>query len=405
MLSQEVEERLAERLVDRIEEANSSILKKIGEAIKQISTLTPSQAYQIQQILKYGGTYNEIAKELARVSGKNIQDIYKIFEEVAKNNKQFAKQFYKYRGIDYIPYKKDIALQNMVKSIGDITAEAYINISRTRGIGFLFRNQEGQMYFKDIQQAYYEIIDRGILAISQGKETYQQEMRRIIKDVGDNGVVIYESGRTRRLDTAIRMNLLDGIRQVSNETAQRFAQEYDADGVEISVHSNPAPDHADVQGRQFSNEEYKKLEDGEVAKDYKGISRQLGHSKNGSYRHISEYNCYHKIFPIVLGVSKPEYTDKQLKEIQEKNEQGFDFEGKHYTNYQGTQLQRRIETEIRKAKDTQILARASGDNELVEQSQARISLLTKKYNKLCQESGLQPKKIRMQVAGYRRIKV
>ena len=108
---------------------------------------------------------------------------------------------------------------------------------------FLFRNKDGQMYFKDIQQAYYEIIDRGILAISQGKETFQTEMRRIIKDVGGNGVVIYESGRTRRLDSAVRMNLLDGIRQVSNETAQRFAQEYDADGVEISTHINPAPDH------------------------------------------------------------------------------------------------------------------------------------------------------------------
>lgn len=243
MLSQEVEERLSEHLVNRIEEANTYILKKIGEAIRQISTLTPSQAYQIQQVLKYGGTYNEIAKELARVSGKNVQDIYKIFEEVTKNNKQFAKQFYKYRGIDYIPYKKDVALQNMVKSIGDITAQTYINISRTRGIGFLFRNKDGQMYFKDIQQAYYEIIDRGILAISQGKETFQTEMRRIIKDVGGNGVVIYESGRTRRLDSAVRMNLLDGIRQVSNETSKRFGKEYNADGIEISTHINPAPDH------------------------------------------------------------------------------------------------------------------------------------------------------------------
>lgn len=243
MLSQEVEERLAEHLVNRIEEANSYILKRIGEAIKQISTLTPSQAYQISQILKYGGTYNEIAKELARVSGKNVQDIYKIFEEVAKNNKQFAKQFYQYRGIDYIPYSKDIALQNQVNSIARLTADTYLNIANTRGIGFLFRNKDGQMYFKDIQQAYYEIIDRGILAISQGKETFQTEMRRIIKDVGGNGVVIYESGRTRRLDSAVRMNLLDGIRQVSNETAQRFAQEYDADGVEISTHINPAPDH------------------------------------------------------------------------------------------------------------------------------------------------------------------
>ena len=53
MLSQEVEERLANILVTRIEETNSYILKRIGEAIKQISTLTPSQAYQIQQILKY----------------------------------------------------------------------------------------------------------------------------------------------------------------------------------------------------------------------------------------------------------------------------------------------------------------------------------------------------------------
>lgn len=53
MLSQEVEERLAEHLTARIEEANTYILKRIGEAIKQISTLTPSQAYQIAQILKY----------------------------------------------------------------------------------------------------------------------------------------------------------------------------------------------------------------------------------------------------------------------------------------------------------------------------------------------------------------
>ncbi len=176
-----------------------------------------------------------------------MQDIYKIFEEVAKNNKQFAKQFYQYRNIDYIPYSKDIALQNQVNSIARLTADTYLNIANTRGIGFLFRNKDGQMYFKDIQQAYYEIIDRGILAISQGKETFQTEMRRIMKQLGNNGVVLYESGRTRRLDSAIRMNILDGIRQVNQETANRFGQQYGADGMEVSVHENPAPDHSDVQ--------------------------------------------------------------------------------------------------------------------------------------------------------------
>ena len=263
-----------------------------------------------------------------------MQDIYKIFEEVAKNNKQFAKQFYKYRNIDYIPYKYDKLSQNMVKRIGDIIAKQYLNISRTTGIGFLFEGLDGQLSFKNIQQSYYEIIDRGILSISQGKETFQAEMRKTMKQIGNNGVVLYESGRTRRLDSAVRMNILDGIRQVNQETANRFGQEYGADGMEVSVHANPAPDHADMQGRQFSLEEFEKLQNGEEAKDYKGRMTQIEHSKNGSYRMIEEYNCYHKAFPIVLGVSKPEYTDKQLNDIRESNLSGFEFEGKHYTMYE-----------------------------------------------------------------------
>lgn len=247
MLNQEAEERLVEYIVNRIEQQNTFIYKKIGNTIKTMSILTPSQAYQLQQILKYGGSYEEIAKEIAKVSGKNVQDIYKIFEEVAKQDKNFAKQFYNYRGIDFIPYNKDLALQQQVKSIADITANTFKNIVNTSGIGFLFKDINGNMMFKNIQQSYYEIIDRGILAISQGKSTFQEEMRKIIKDIGNNGVVLYDNGRTRRLDSAVRMNLLDGIRNLSNETSIRFGKEYNADGVEISVHSNPAVDHSDVQ--------------------------------------------------------------------------------------------------------------------------------------------------------------
>jgi hypothetical protein len=395
MLSHEVEEQLAERLVNRIETINTEILEKIGTAIKTISTLTPSQAYQISQTLKYGGSYQEITKELARVSGKNVQEIYEIFEEVAKSNKQFAKDFYEYRGIDYIPYSKDIALQNQVRSLATLTANTYINIANTSVIGLI---QDGQ--FKQLQQAYYDTIDKAILSVSQGKQNFYSSMRQTLKELGGNGLVQYESGRTRRLDSAVRMNILDGIRQLNRETNKRFAEEYDADGVEISVHSNPAPDHADIQGRQFSNEQFENLEAGGIATDYKGNKYD-----GADRREIEQYNCYHKILYIVLGVNKPEYTDEELKKIQEKNEKGFEFEGKHYTNYEGTQLQRRLETEIRKQKDTQILARASGDMELVGESQRKITQLTHKYNDLCKTSGLLPKKVRMSVSGYRRIKI
>ena len=400
MLSEEVEEKLARILVNRIEEINTSILEQIGDAIKRISNLTPSQAYQLAQILKYGGSYEKIAKELARVSGKNVEDIYKIFEYVASENKDFAKRFYKYRGIDFVPYKKDTALRNLVESIGNVAIRDYMNISRTTGIGFVFEDKDGQMYFKNIRQTYDEIIDRAVISISQGKQTYYQEMRRIMTDLGNSGLVMYESGRTRRLDSAVRMNMLDGIRQVSIETGRRFGAEYGADGVEISVHINPAPDHEDIQGRQFKNEEYDKLRNKQEAVDTKGRKH------NGAdMREIGTLNCYHTEFPIIIGISKPQYTDEELKKIKEDNEKGFEFEGKHYTNYDGTQLQRRLELEIRKAKDKQILGKASGDTELIQESQDRISKLTSKYKELVNTSGLKSQLQRARVSGYRRMKV
>ena len=123
-------------------------------------------------------------------------------------------------------------------------------------------------------------------------------------------------------------------------------------------------------------------------------------------RSISEYNCYHYIFSIVLGVSKPQYSNKQLQEIIDNANKKTTFDGKEYTQYELTQLQRRIESAIREAKDTQILAKASDDKDLVLQSQTRITQLTTKYKQLCSVSEL-PNKLstRASVSGYRRISV
>lgn len=400
MLSQEVEEMLAERLVKRIEETNTNILQAIGKSINKIAKISPTQAHQLAQILKYGGSYEAIARELAKVTGKNIQEIYEIFDEVAKNNKEFAREFYRYRGIDFIPYSKDYTLQKQVRSIGLITANSYLNIAKTSVIGYVFKNSKGVSTFRNIKQTYQEIIDKAVLSTLQGKETFYNEMRSTLKQLGGSGLVYYDSGTVRRLDSAVRMTMLNGIRSVNEETSRKFGQEYDADGIEISVHSNPAPDHADIQGRQFSIEEFEKLENGSIATDVKG------RTYNGAdKRQIGQLNCYHKTFNIILGVSKPEYTDKELDKIIEDNEKGFMYNGRHYTNYQGTQLQRRIETEIRRQKDTQILAKSSGDKDLIGQAQKRITELTHRYNELSQISGLKPKKQRMSISGYRRTKV
>ena len=68
----------------------------------------------------------------------------------------------------------------------------------------------------------------------------------------------------------------------------------------------------------------------------------------------------------------------------------------------GTQLQRRIETEVRRQKDMQIGAVAINDKETVSQTQKRITQLTRKYKELADASGLPTKMERMRVSGYRR---
>lgn len=259
--------------------------------------------------------------------------MYEIFEEVAKSNVDFSKQFYLARGKEFIPYTENKALQEQIKAIATITANEYMNISKTTVMAGI--DNMGNVVYKNIQQTYQDLIDKAVLSLTQGKETYQQVISRSMKTLAGEGIqtVEYTTGTRRRLDSAIRMNVLDSMRNMSNTLQQQFGQEYDADGVEISVHLNSAPDHIDVQGHQFTNEEFEKFQNGLTAIDYKG--KVFTPEKDGKDRRpISQYNCYHYIFSIVLGVSKPEYSQEELDKINQQNIDGFEYEGKHYTNYE-----------------------------------------------------------------------
>ena len=99
MLDDRIIDVLVERLVNRIETVNTYILEKIGESIKQIGAISPTKALQLANILKYGGNYESILLELKKLTELNVEEIEAIFEEVAKENQLFAKQFYDYRKI------------------------------------------------------------------------------------------------------------------------------------------------------------------------------------------------------------------------------------------------------------------------------------------------------------------
>ena len=404
-MNEETIELLTERLVNRINMANEFFLIKIGESVKKIRGLTPTQAHQLIQILKYNGNYEEIVNEILRLTNLNIQDIDAIFNEMAKKDYEFAEQFYKYRGVEYVPYNQNKALLRQVNALASITKQEMFNYARATNLGYSIKDLQGNIKFVGLKETYDRILDTSVLNVGTGVDTFDNAMSKIMKDIGGSGLktVDYASGRSIRLDSAARMHLKGALRTLHNEVQKQVGEEFDFDGYEISVHSNPAVDHEKIQGRQFSIEEYEKLNNGLEAKDYKGNTYTLDHDHKNGFRPISTMNCYHYVFSIVLGVNKPEYSEEQLQKIIDDNDKGAIIDGKHYTNYEITQLQRSFERKIRKQKDIQILAKASGNKELVKESQDRITQLTNKYKEISKISGLPTRMDRLKVAKYRRI--
>lgn len=431
MINEELQEKLLSVFDKRFQNYNTKVLEELGNVIKQFKDLTPSQAYSLAQQLKYNTTIKDLLDELSKISGLSVKDLKAILEKVARENINFADVYYKSRGLETPIYSENKALQRLVYSVYNISGEEFKNIAKSTGFRLLGDN--GEPLLLDIDETYKYVIDKCVVAISQGKETYQQAMRSTLKQLSSSGVrkIEYESGYSRRLDTSIRQNILDSIRQVSNESQQLFGEEFGYNAIEVSHHSNSAPDHSnndiengkfDIDGHQFVKldilkEQIKNGIEKEITlKDIDGVNHRVkckgkwyydfDYINNNLNRPVSTMSCYHYIFSVVLGVSRPQFTDKQLEEDKKKNNDGFEFEGKHYTFYDGGQLLNRIALEIRKNKDTQIMAKSSGDDDLILSSQTKITQLTTKYRQVVKVSGL-PNKLATKgwVPGYKRTSV
>ena len=118
-------------------------------------------------------------------------------------------------------------------------------------------------------------------------------------------------------------------------------------------------------------------------------------------RQIGKLNCHHFVFRVLLGIQEPIHTPEELDRMKEENAKGIYFEGKHYTGYQATQIQRSLEAQIRKYKDIHTLARSAGDDVLKRKAQTQITALTHKYKEFSEAAGLSFKGKRLQVSGYK----
>lgn len=86
--------------------------------------------------------------------------------------------------------------------------------------------------------------------------------------------------------------------------------------------------------------------------------------------------------------------------MRRKNEEGIEFEGKHYTLYEATQRQRSLERSIRKTKRKILIDEATGDAEKLQWDQIRLVRTREEYHRFSKAAGLPEQYERMEKAGF-----
>ncbi|MBQ5850486.1 MAG: hypothetical protein IIW54_06700 [Lachnospiraceae bacterium] len=403
MLSEDSIKALAEPMVYRLEKLNGTVLESIGKQIKEIGKVKASDIEKLRKLKEYGADVNRIMTELERITDLNKKDLEKMFVAIASYDEDAMADLAKIKEKAFIPFAKNKKMQQFVASIAKQTADTYINLSQNTGF-MIFKGKD--KVFTSMSETYSEIIDRAVLAVTTGSEDYYTTMRKSMRDLADSGlrikytpltgrageVVDYASGYSRRLDTAVRQNILWGAKQCYQGIMDNVGSSFGADGYEIDYHPNPRPSHAEMGGKMYA------------------IGR--GKRVNGIYypsistvQHLlDDYNCLHTKTPVILGVSVPTFDEDELKRLKAKDKETIEYEGKKYTGYEATQMQRKLETAMRHAKDRQKIAAAAGDDILRREEQAKLNVLSHKYKDFSDVAGLPTKAERAAVSGYHRVK-
>ena len=353
----------AYKIAQNVEDANVYFITTLAEQVRDI-TEAGSELNVIEQRELARVNIANIKKEMDKALYMSEKETNALLSKEAKRSYKNMRKYYKAKNVVQLPYNKNKRLLNQMRSIYRLTGEGFGNISRTTALSF----------------QYQRCIDQSIMAVTSGAENYQVAIDRAVRQAVKRGPKIkYASGYQRRVDTAVRMNVLDGAREMQIEINKLTGQEFGADGMEIDAHGLCAPDHLEYQGQQYTNVQFDLLQ--------AELDRPIG-----------ELNCQHIATPIVIGVSDPAYSDEQLEEINEySTEKITGLSNKPVTRYEASQMMRQVETEVREYEEQLLQAQIRNRDALAKGYKRRIAKRKEKYKRICDKADLRPQYNRMKI--------
>ncbi len=367
MITPEQRDAIQDRIQQLIDPINNFLIADIAERIKAAGQITSTAEYKAMIARKLGVRVEEIEKEIERMLPQ--EEIGDLFTRAAGLTEGVI----------------DTGSKEIMAAAISLANEELRNLTQTKTLGFV--TPDGMA--TDLLGAYRECCDYAFTKVATGAQDFNSAVRDAVKNVAEYGVqytpdgavVGYESGVKTSLDAAVRRNIMDGLGLMVEQLQQKNFEDMGADGWEISAHEGSAPDHEDYQGRQYSAQAFEEL-------------------NNSLVRRISTLNCKHIAFPIILGVSEPQYTDAELEAMKQRNAEGIEYEGKHYSIYEATQMQRRIERSIRLQRRRVVAYEGIDDSKATQTAQIRENILSGRYKEFSEAAGLRTQIERLETLGY-----
>lgn len=381
-------EKLPKPLEKTISKLELEVMGEVVDRIKKAYKITPVGEHMLDRLTVLDRSSSSIKKLLKEKLEQANIDIDKIYDKAVEADYITHKDLFTKAGREYLAYEDNEWLKQLVNATREQTKEElkpFENITRTTGFNVFI---DGKKVFTPLADYFDKALDKGFMGIASGAYTYSQAIGSVIDEMTNSGlrVVNYASGRTDRVEVAVRRALMTGVAQMTNQINESNAKKLNTDYFEVDWHPGARnkgtgiENHQEWQGKVYSKQEMITI---------CGEGDMLG---------FAGINCYHIKWPFIKGISKRKYTDEWLEEQNKKENTPKEFNGKEYTVYDALQYQRKLERTIRKLKqDVLLLGRAEVDKDVLIAKQSKLQSVKALYAEFSKAMGLPQQLERLRV--------
>ena len=324
MLTPEQLDKMPDNLVRLYAQLEEDIIVNMAERINALNLFIPAADWQFQKVKEMGNSYDMILEKLSGSTGKTEDMLSDMMTAAASESMKQEDEIHKSAGKEVPPLAQSAALVATLNAGMRKTAGYFENLCRTTAFN-------GSKQFADA-------LDRAYMQVISGAFSKDEAIKSAVKDLAKQGITaaVYKNGRRMSLESAVRMNVITGINQTCAELQLQRADEVGCDLVAVSAHAGARPSHALWQGKVYSRSgNHKKYPEFESSTGYGTVTGLCG------------ANCRHTFYPFYEGISVNAYTKKELDEMNRKT---VDYNGQKLTEYEASQVQRKIERNIRRWK-------------------------------------------------------